>query len=136
MSKVPHEEWKQGLCSCFDDCGICLVSFSNSQISIEGLAVELSSVTDAPVEGRSCIVAGCFSAICLSCLNRTYIRNQYGIDGNCISDLLISVICRPCAISQMYNESRARFIDEALEMQYYAKQNNGVNLGDSFAKQI
>ncbi|RDX76552.1 Protein PLANT CADMIUM RESISTANCE 3, partial [Mucuna pruriens] len=80
--KAAFESWSSGLCDCFSDCGNCMLPHM-------------------PVP-----FAGFYT-----CIYRTKIRRQYGIQGHQCTDFLLSCFCSPCTICQEYRELQARGFD-------------------------
>ena len=51
----------------------------------------------------------CFNFFCLTpCANRNIIREGYGLNGNCITDILCTTICTPCSAIQAVAEVKKR----------------------------
>lgn len=49
----------------------------------------------------------CFNLCCLSpCAVRNIIREGYGYDGTCLSDILWSGCCAPCSVCQLAHETK------------------------------
>eukprot|EP01100_Stratorugosa_tubuloviscum_P014772 TRINITY_DN807_c1_g1_i1.p1 TRINITY_DN807_c1_g1~~TRINITY_DN807_c1_g1_i1.p1 ORF type:complete len:110 (-),score=34.90 TRINITY_DN807_c1_g1_i1:115-414(-) len=56
-------------------------------------------------DDSNCIFNCC--CICIPAL-RNIVREGYGIEGNCLYDILLSVFCYPCAIVQTHQEIKSR----------------------------
>ena len=92
-------EWNKGLCGCFDDCGICIMTYFCPCYMFG---------KNAEAVGESC---------CLCCLCyggpfnlaakvavRTKIRAQKGIAGTIAGDIAYHVFCTWCATCQEAQE--------------------------------
>ena len=93
-------EWAHGLCGCFDNLGVCIISYFVPCYTFGKNAEAL---------GDSCILCGLVTFVPL--LNiymkvsyRGKIREKRNIDGSCLSDLLISCFCPICSLVQEAQE--------------------------------
>ena len=90
-------EWGKGLFSCFDDIGLCLLSFFLPCITF-GKTMEAMGKS-------SCILGAVYfwipllNLICWIQL-RGAIRDKYNIDGGIVGDLFAICCCPPCALVQ------------------------------------
>ncbi|CAB4374660.1 PLAC8-domain-containing protein [Rhizophagus irregularis] len=100
MSQPPATstgEWKHGLFSCFDDCGLCLQTTCCPCITFGQNASKL---------GGSCCMCCCvytFSscvAWILGTSKRGEIRARYGIRGGTCGDCCTHLCCTCCALIQ------------------------------------
>ncbi|CAG8570997.1 8418_t:CDS:2 [Funneliformis caledonium] len=95
-NNAPKQEWKHGLCDCFNDCGLCCCTCLFPCVTFGQNAEKL---------GGSCFVYGCLYA-CIGlpwlfgCLKRQEIRSNQNIDGNACGDCCTHFFCGPCALIQ------------------------------------
>jgi len=96
--------WDTGLCDCFSDCKVFLVSWFCAPCQI---AQQI-----ATVEGRECsaglTIASCFFSLCCAIKARRLVREKYGIVGSGGSDCCTVFCCGLCAISQQTRQIRLR----------------------------
>ncbi len=95
-------EWKHGLCGCFDNCGLCLISF---------LCPCYTAGKNAEAVGESCFLCGLVlfvpvADIICPAMMRQKIREQKGIDGSLLGDIMAHWCCPCCAIVQSAQEVR------------------------------
>ncbi|XP_003727463.1 protein PLANT CADMIUM RESISTANCE 3-like [Strongylocentrotus purpuratus] len=93
-------EWKHGTFGCFDNFGICIITY---------LVPCYTAGKNAEANGESCILYGCLSMLgCIGLWSMTSIRGKTraakGIDGSCINDLLCIWFCTLCALVQESQE--------------------------------
>jgi len=96
-------EWQNGLCGCFNDLGICLVSYFIPCYQFGKNAEAL---------GHSCFLCGFASLLGLplvicGAIHRKELREQKGIDGSFVGDLAAYFCCPLCAMVQMGAEIKA-----------------------------
>ncbi|PPQ81571.1 hypothetical protein CVT25_013413 [Psilocybe cyanescens] len=115
-------EWSHGLCSCFSECGTCVMAtcfpcvvYGKNKHRYEHLN---NKGTPHPDHGGSCCSGSCMShgifSICgLGFLfqmgNRGHVRNRYNIKGGGCNDCCTSFWCAPCQLTQ---ESRELDLEE------------------------
>ncbi|KAK7500824.1 hypothetical protein BaRGS_00008068 [Batillaria attramentaria] len=93
-------EWKNGLCGCFGNPGICLITFFVPCYQFG---------KNAEAVGENCGV--CCLVYMIPVLNilagtkvRGSVREQKGIEGGVVGDFLAHLCCAPCAIVQEAQE--------------------------------
>jgi Cys-rich protein (TIGR01571 family) len=96
-------EFQHGLCGCFDNCMICIVTYLVPCYTAGKIGEKV---------GESCVVCGlvqCVPLLNLICVAnlRQKVREQKGIDGSFVGDLLVSWCCYCCALSQVAQEVQA-----------------------------
>lgn len=97
---TPGVEWNNGLFGCFDDFGLCILTFFLPCIT---------AGKNAEKNGNNCFLCG-FLSICsiIGIITRTQIRGltreQKGIEGSCFMDFLVSCFCPCCALVQESKE--------------------------------
>ncbi|XP_022083502.1 cell number regulator 10-like [Acanthaster planci] len=108
-------DWQQGLFGCFGNIGMCLMSWF-VPCYIHG--------KNAEAVGEDCLLCGL--SIFVPFLNwytlfvvRGKIREQRGIAGEPVNDILVTLCCTPCALSQ-----------ESVEM----RNSTGLGMGQSMAR--
>ncbi|KAI0209813.1 hypothetical protein LSAT2_005406, partial [Lamellibrachia satsuma] len=96
-------DWQHGLCSCFDNCLVCIITY---------IAPCYTAGKNAEAVGESCLMCGLVTFVPL--LNifcqaqiRSKIREQKNIEGGMIGDLLVHCCCPCCALSQEAQEVNA-----------------------------
>ncbi|WAQ98678.1 PCR3-like protein [Mya arenaria] len=90
-------EWAHGLCSCFDDLGVCIIAYLAPCVLFGQSAEKMG-------EGR-CVVCGLVYFIPIlnlieAVIVRGKIREQSGIDGTTCHDCLTIAFCPLCALVQ------------------------------------
>lgn len=93
-------EWKSGICGCFDDCTVCIVTHYCP-------CYVLGKNADAV--GESCVLCGAsmfFHPVDLitRTMIRGKIREQKAIKGNCCGDFICHLFCRDLALCQEARE--------------------------------
>jgi len=97
---IMSKDWSHGLFGCFDDCGTCIVTWFCPCYTFG---------KNAEAVGESCILCGLafyVPLVDLFCMAniRGKIREQHGIDGSFVSDLLLSCCCPLCTLVQAAQE--------------------------------
>jgi Cys-rich protein (TIGR01571 family) len=93
-------EFRQGLFGCFSNCGVCIITFLIPCYT-EGKVAEKV--------GESCLLHALFmfvpilNLVCASTI-RQKVREQKGITGSFVGDLLTLLCCGVCAMSQEATE--------------------------------
>ena len=95
--------WSHGICGCFSDISICLITF---------FVPCLTAGRNAEHVGESCIVHCLFSLIPLVNIwchasVRGKIRDKKGIEGTFFNDLILACLCSWCAYAQESLELKA-----------------------------
>ncbi|PAA46916.1 hypothetical protein BOX15_Mlig033169g1 [Macrostomum lignano] len=92
-------EFQNGLCGCFNDCGLCVITYFVPCYTFG---------KNAEAVGQSCVLCGLGMffgfAICLGPFIRGKIREKQGIDGSCCGDVLTWWFCSFCALMQEAQE--------------------------------
>ena len=96
-------EWSNGIFDCFKDCSICLLAYF-VPCYVFG--------KNAEVVGGSCVLCAVSQFVPVVNLGahvhiRGKIREQRGIDGSCINDLMCVCCCGLCAIAQEAQEVKS-----------------------------
>ncbi|PAA58301.1 hypothetical protein BOX15_Mlig001673g3 [Macrostomum lignano] len=94
-------QFKHGLCGCFDDFGLCIVTY---------LVPCYTFGKNAEAVQESCLLCGIgylFVSPCLGAIVRGKIREKQGIPGRFVSDLLAHLCCPLCALMQDAQEVKA-----------------------------
>ena len=89
-------DWDTGIFDCFSDIKVCLLSWLCGTCQV--------AQQKATVEGHDCgigdlIMVWC-CGICCQVSVRGKIREKYGIDGSLVGDIVFSLCCMICSISQ------------------------------------
>uniref|UniRef100_A0A7S2V1M3 Uncharacterized protein n=1 Tax=Fibrocapsa japonica TaxID=94617 RepID=A0A7S2V1M3_9STRA len=97
VTEAPQEDWKSGLFGC------C----SSPKNLIFACCLPWCAVADARTkfDGSNC----CFNVMCVGIVaGRNIIREGYKIKGGCIGDLIATLFCPVCVMTQMMNEVESR----------------------------
>ena len=89
MAKFSH-----GLCSCFDNCGLCIVTYFLPCLTVGRTAEAV---------GEDCFLCGLgylFGYCIVGAILRQKVRDQKGIEGSFCGDLIVHWCCPFCAIIQ------------------------------------
>jgi len=90
-------EFQQGLMGCFGNCGVCIITFFAPCITVGRVAEGLGE-------------SFCYNCICffvpfvdlfILVTQRGKLRQQQGIDGGLLTDVLVTLCCTGCMICQM-----------------------------------
>lgn len=93
ISPVGTREWSSGLCSCFDDVGVCLCVLCCTCCVEKDIAEAL----------RECACVTCY--VPGGTINlRTKTRTIGGIRGSICNDCMVIACCYQCALCQMKRE--------------------------------
>ncbi|CAK8692319.1 unnamed protein product [Clavelina lepadiformis] len=91
-------EFQHGLFGCFDNCGVCIVSYFVPCYTVGKTAEAV---------GDSCCVC-CLAYFFTGCIAgsiiRGRVRQQKGIEGSSLGDFCIHFFCPFCAVIQDHNE--------------------------------
>jgi len=105
------QEWANGLCGCFNNCTLCIVTYF-VPCYIAG--------KNAEAVGEDCILCGLVffvpiaNMVCPAKI-RGKIREQKGIEGSFIKDLLVHCFCPLCAIVQEANEVKNTSFTQSID---------------------
>jgi len=96
-------EWKQSFCGCFDNCGVCVITYFIPCYTAGKVAEKV---------GENCCLCGfviCvpFAGNICGAIVRSKVRAQKGISGSMLNDLLAWFCCPLCALVQEANEINA-----------------------------
>lgn len=91
-------DWAHGLLGCFDDFGTCIIAWFVP-------CVTFGQNAEAAGTASSCLIGGIFFLIPLLNIicwiqTRGAIREQHGIEGSLVSDILAIFCCPLCALVQ------------------------------------
>ena len=106
-------QWSHGLCGCFNNVNICLISWLLPCVTF--------GQTQDKLLGRSCGLYGCLFAVpILGCIlqadQREVLRGLRGIPGSILQDCLMVMFCTPCTLTQEAQEV------EQLHAEEFARQ--------------
>ena len=93
--------WRKSLCSCFDNFGLCLVTFIFPCVTFGQITHEAGTCSCIP-GGISLFVP--LWNIILMTNTRTAVRKKNNIAGDCMEDFLTIFCCNLCALVQMKQE--------------------------------
>jgi len=105
-------EWSHGLCGCFDNCGVCIVTYFLPCYTMG---------KNAEAVGESCVLYGLaffvpiLDIFCAASI-RGKIRDSKGIEGSFIGDLLAHFCCPLCALTQDAQEVGSVCAGQAMSM--------------------
>ncbi|XP_046333416.1 uncharacterized protein [Haliotis cracherodii] len=88
-------EWQHGLCGCFDNFGICIITY---------FVPCVTAGRNAEAVGESCCLYGFLSMTCVGLWSMTMVRGKIrqakGIEGSCIGDCVLIMFCTLCTLVQ------------------------------------
>jgi len=95
-------DWQSGLCGCFNDCGLCIISF---------IIPCYTFGKNAEALGESCILCGLLSlfgipALIIGSMHRAKTRELKGIEGSMLMDVVLTLLCPFCVLVQTAVELR------------------------------
>ncbi|KAK2183162.1 hypothetical protein NP493_322g02055 [Ridgeia piscesae] len=90
-------EWQHGLCSCFDNPKLCIITY---------FIPCYTAGKNAEAIGKNCLVWGCLSMLapCFLAMVRSDMREQKSIEGSFLMDIVMSWFCGLCVVIQMGQE--------------------------------
>merc|ERR1711976_631534 len=96
-------EWKQGLCGCFNNIGLCVITYFVPCYTAGKVAEQV---------GEDCLICGLIQLVPIADIIfgakiRQKVREQKGIDGSFIGDLFTFCCCYCCALVQEGQETNA-----------------------------
>jgi len=96
-------EWEHGFCSCFDNCGVCIITYCVPCYTAGKVAEKVDD---------SCCLCGlalCIPLVGCICgaLVRKKVRELKNIDGSLVGDMLAWWCCPLCALVQEAQEVHA-----------------------------
>jgi len=91
-------EWKQGLCGCFDDCETCMCGSFCTPCLVYRNAEDLNK------SGILCGLLACFIPCIPVLLLRGEAREKYGIEGSTLGDVAATFCCGNCVNCQTASE--------------------------------
>jgi len=94
--------WKQGLCNCFGDCGICCcASFCSPCLTYQ-------TANDLGKSGLLYMVLGCIMPCIPALLLRQEARERYNLEGDTAEDVGTAFCCTSCVMCQTAVEIKER----------------------------
>ena len=91
-------EFQHGLCGCFDNCGVCIITYFVPCYTVGKTAEAV---------GDSCFTCG-LAYVCTGCIAGGIIRGKVraakGIDGSALGDFCVHLFCPLCAVIQDHLE--------------------------------
>ena len=93
-------QWKNGICGCFGNCGMCIVTWFVPCYTLGKTAEAV---------GENCLLCGLLLFVPLAnivapILVRGKVREAKGIAGSIVGDFCVHLFCGPCALCQEYQE--------------------------------
>jgi len=94
-------DWENGLCGCFANFGVCLITYFLPCITVGQNAEEAGTC--------GCMLAGILTFVPLVnfyviAKTRADVREKHNIAGSMLSDLLTTLFCSLCVIIQTKNQ--------------------------------
>lgn len=103
-------EWNNGLFGCFNNCCVCLLTYV-APCYVHGKTAEKVD--------ESCLL--CCLALFVPILDiyaiasvRSKVREQKGIEGSLVKDIIATCCCPLCVIAQSANETEAMSMGESM----------------------
>jgi len=89
-------QWQHGLCGCFDNCGLCIITYFVPCYTFG---------KNAEAVGDSCLLCGLIMMVPVANLiagimERGKIREKQGIEGSMLGDIAVWWCCPLCALVQ------------------------------------
>lgn len=88
-------QFQHGLCGCFDDIGLCLITY---------FVPCYTAGKNAEAMGENCLLYGIAGITCVlpftNGMIRQKVREKYGIEGSFINDIICHWCCTLCALVQ------------------------------------
>uniref|UniRef100_A0A0A9C621 Uncharacterized protein n=1 Tax=Arundo donax TaxID=35708 RepID=A0A0A9C621_ARUDO len=122
-------QWSSGLFDCFDDCGLCCLTWWCPCITFGRIA----EIVDRGA--TSCGTSGALYALLMyltgcqwiySCTYRAKMRAQFNLPDSPCCDCCVHFCCEACALCQQYKELKARGYDPDLGWQLNMDRNAGA----------
>ncbi|KAB8087644.1 cell number regulator 2 isoform X1 [Oryza sativa Japonica Group] len=109
--------WSTDLFDCFDDSSNCFMTWLCPCITFGQIAEIVdrgssSCGTSGSLYALVFLVTGC--SCIYSCIYRSKLRSQYGLQETPCPDCLVHLWCEPCALCQEYRELKKRGFDMSL----------------------
>jgi len=104
------EQWTSGLCGCFSDCGLCLYGWCFPGCAEKSTFTKLQGARSAGC-GDGCFVSQCCGCCVIPTavyMDRTWIREKYGIPQDPCNDCLVTCFCLSCSVCQNARELKNR----------------------------
>merc|ERR1711935_379659 len=93
----PESQWRSGICSCFNDCGLCVYAFFCPWCAV------------ASARSNFDMSNFFFNLCCVNqCVVRNIVREAYNIEGTCLGDLCWPCCFGPCSAAQLLRETKSR----------------------------
>ena len=100
MASPAVGQWQHGLCGCFDNCGLCIISYFVPCYTFG---------KNAEAVGEGCCLCCCLYTLPIANIIAAFqirgkIREQKGIEGTACNDCLMIWCCPFCALVQEAQE--------------------------------
>lgn len=109
VSKTSRE-WSSGVCSCMEDCGVCMGGLCCPGIMI----CRVSDAIGNKESGCGTICGGCIAQFlviplcCATCTTRAEVRDRFSIHGGSCGNCMTTICCLQCAVCQVRREIKER----------------------------
>jgi len=101
-------DFSTGLCNCFDDCGVCFVTWMFPCITVAQNQAMLAQ-RESTCCDYCCTCTHNHSTVILEYMVRQHIRSKYGFEqGHECGDCMVTICCLPLVICQHNRELKAR----------------------------
>uniref|UniRef100_A0ACD5WH11 Uncharacterized protein n=1 Tax=Avena sativa TaxID=4498 RepID=A0ACD5WH11_AVESA len=121
--------WSSGLFDCFDDCGLCCLTWWCPCITFGKVAeiVDRGATSCGTAGALYALLATLTGCQCVySCTYRAKMRAQYALPDEPCCDCCVHFCCEPCSLVQQYKELKARGYDPDIGWQLNADRANGA----------
>ncbi|XP_002155109.1 uncharacterized protein LOC100202631 [Hydra vulgaris] len=92
-------QFKHGICDCFSDCSLCLITYFLPCITAGKNAEHVD---------KSCCLYGFLGVTCVGAITRAIVRSdirqKHQIEGSCCEDFICHLFCPICALVQESKE--------------------------------
>ncbi|XP_062212928.1 cell number regulator 10-like [Phragmites australis] len=128
-------QWSTGLFDCFDDCGLCCMTWCCPCITFGRVA----EIVDRGAS--SCGTSGALYSMLLyftgchwiySCTYRAKMRAEFNLPESPCCDCCVHFCCEPCALCQQYRELKARGFDPDLGWHLNMERRAGAGAGNVY----
>ncbi|OJJ52024.1 hypothetical protein ASPSYDRAFT_711744 [Aspergillus sydowii CBS 593.65] len=119
-----RNSWDRGLFHCFNSGSTCLSATFVPCCLFNRIGTRFRNQEVKSCGEDCCVYSGgcCLGISCVPlCFRRRAVRKQLGLDGNCCGDIMASLCCSCCVLTQLDHETRRTAATSPDEYQSPAK---------------
>mmetsp|Transcript_6022 Transcript_6022/g.3413 ORF Transcript_6022/g.3413 Transcript_6022/m.3413 type:complete len:98 (+) Transcript_6022:24-317(+) len=90
--------WHESLCGCMNSFPECFCSILCPPCTFGYLGYKIREKYESDDGNMGCFL-GCCCPWCGPTINRTALRDHFGLDGSCCGDCLLHLLCGPCSLT-------------------------------------